>query len=128
MMALDECCPGDADHAYARKSLDLTKSWLERYAARFRETEPLYGYSQTFFPMDQVFLPGTIRDRIKDLMKSTKMTQAELAVRIGTAERTLSRFLRGDTDKLGNETSSALPVCLMSLRIFCLAKSMCQAA
>ena len=61
--------------------------------------------------MDLVFLPGTIRDRIKDLMKSTKMTQAELAVRIGTAERTLSRFLRGDTDKLGNETSSALPVC-----------------
>lgn len=53
--------------------------------------------------MDQVFLPGTIRDRIKDLMKSMKMTQAELAVRIGTAESTLSRFLRGDTDKLGNE-------------------------
>ena len=36
-------------------------------------------------------------------MKSKKMTQAELAVRIGTAESTLSRFLRGDTDKLGNE-------------------------
>lgn len=53
--------------------------------------------------MDQFFLPGTIRDRIKDLMKSMKMTQAELAVRIGTAESTLSRFLRGDTDKLGNE-------------------------
>ena len=41
MMALDECCPGDADHTYARKSLDLTKSWLERYAKRFRETEPI---------------------------------------------------------------------------------------
>ena len=53
MMALDECCPGDADHAYARKSLDLTKSWLERFARRFRETEPLYGYSQTFFPIIQ---------------------------------------------------------------------------
>ena len=53
MMALDECCPGDDDHAYARKSLDLTKSWLERYAKRFRETEPLYGYSQTFFPILQ---------------------------------------------------------------------------
>ena len=26
IMALDECCPGDADHAYARKSLNLTKS------------------------------------------------------------------------------------------------------
>lgn len=53
MMALDECCPGDADHSYARKSLDLTKAWLERFASRFRETEPLYGYSQTFFPIVQ---------------------------------------------------------------------------
>ena len=52
-MALDECCPGDADHAYARKSLDLTKGWLERFAKRFRETEPLYGYAQTFFPIVQ---------------------------------------------------------------------------
>ena len=52
-MALDECCPGDADHAYARKSLDLTKGWLERFARRFRETEPLYGYEQTFFPIVQ---------------------------------------------------------------------------
>ena len=53
MMALDECCPGDADHSYARKSLNLTKSWLERYAKRFCETEPLYGYSQCFFPIVQ---------------------------------------------------------------------------
>ena len=53
MMALDECCPGDADHAYAKKSLDLTKGWLERFAKRFRETEPLYGYSQCFFPIVQ---------------------------------------------------------------------------
>ena len=53
MMALDECCPGEADHTYARKSLDLTKGWLERYAARFRETEPLYGYGQCFFPIIQ---------------------------------------------------------------------------
>ena len=52
-MALDECCPGDADHVYARKSLNLTKGWLERYAKRFRETEPLYGYEQTFFPIVQ---------------------------------------------------------------------------
>lgn len=53
MMALDECCPGDADHNYARKSLDLTKDWLERYARKFRDTEPLYGYGQTFFPIIQ---------------------------------------------------------------------------
>ena len=53
MMALDECCPGDADHSYAQKSLRLTKNWLERYAARFDATEPLYGYEQTFFPIIQ---------------------------------------------------------------------------
>ena len=53
MMALDECCPGDADHNYACKSLNLTKDWLERYARKFRETEPLYGYGQTFFPIIQ---------------------------------------------------------------------------
>ncbi|MGM9788524.1 MAG: tRNA guanosine(34) transglycosylase Tgt [Candidatus Cryptobacteroides sp.] len=53
MMALDECCPGDADYSYARKSLDLTKNWLERYAEHFAVTQPLYGYEQTFFPIIQ---------------------------------------------------------------------------
>lgn len=42
--------------------------------------------------MDQVFLPGTIRDRIKDLMKSKKMTQAELAVRIGNGRKHTEPF------------------------------------
>ena len=32
--------------------------------------------------MDQVYLPGKIRDRIQDLMKSRKVTQAELAAKI----------------------------------------------
>ena len=53
MMALDECCPGDADRKYAAKSLGLTQRWLERFNRRFRETEPLYGHEQTFFPIIQ---------------------------------------------------------------------------
>ena len=53
MMALDECCPGDADRDYALKSLKLTQGWLERYSRRFEETEPLYGHEQTFFPIIQ---------------------------------------------------------------------------
>jgi len=53
MMVLDECCPGDADKPYAKKSLQLTKRWLERYSRKFHETEPLYGYDQTFFPIIQ---------------------------------------------------------------------------
>ena len=53
MMALDECCPGDADFKYAEKSLRLTQRWLERFARRFDETQPLYGYEQVFFPIVQ---------------------------------------------------------------------------
>ena len=53
MMALDECCPGDASLEYARKSLRLTQAWLERYFKRFCETEPIYGYPQAMFPIIQ---------------------------------------------------------------------------
>ncbi|MBR5055560.1 MAG: tRNA guanosine(34) transglycosylase Tgt [Bacteroidales bacterium] len=53
MMALDECCPGDADYKYAEKSLRLTQRWLERWSKRYAETEPLYGYEQEFFPIIQ---------------------------------------------------------------------------
>lgn len=53
MMALDECPPGTSDFSYARKSLDLTKGWLERGWKHFNETSPLYGHSQAFFPIVQ---------------------------------------------------------------------------
>ncbi|MCQ2184401.1 MAG: tRNA guanosine(34) transglycosylase Tgt [Bacteroidales bacterium] len=53
VMALDECCPGDADYNYAKKSLKLTQNWLERCVRHFDETEPLYGYSQALFPIIQ---------------------------------------------------------------------------
>ena len=53
IMAFDECCPGDADEKYAAKSLKLTQSWLERFCRHFDETEPLYGYDQTMFPIIQ---------------------------------------------------------------------------
>ena len=63
MMALDECCPGDADYNYAKKSLGGTQSWLERYLKRFDETEPLYGYSQTVFPIVQGCVYPDLRKR-----------------------------------------------------------------
>ena len=61
MMAFDECCPGDADYNYAKKSLLMTQSWLERFLKRFDETEPLYGYSQTVFPIVQVCVYPELR-------------------------------------------------------------------
>lgn len=63
MMALDECCPGDADFRYAEKSLSLTQDWLERYSKRFNETEALYGYDQTFFPIIQGCIYPELRIR-----------------------------------------------------------------
>lgn len=63
MMALDECCPGDADYNYAKKSLEMTQSWLERYLKRFDETEPLYGYSQAVFPIVQGCVYPDLRKR-----------------------------------------------------------------
>ena len=53
---------------------------------------------------ETVYLPCKIRDRIQDLMKSRKITQAELAARIGCSESSLSRFISGKTDKLGDES------------------------
>jgi queuine tRNA-ribosyltransferase len=53
IMALDECPPGTSDYAYAKKSLGLTHRWLDRCFKRFNETEPLYGYSQSLFPIVQ---------------------------------------------------------------------------
>lgn len=53
MMALDECTPGTAERTYARKSLDLTMRWLKRGWEHFNATEPLYGHSQSFFPIVQ---------------------------------------------------------------------------
>ena len=63
IMALDECCPGDADFAYAKKSLKLTQDWLDRFSAEFARTEPLYGYEQTFFPIIQGCVYPELRKR-----------------------------------------------------------------
>ena len=63
VMALDECTPGDADYKYAEKSLSLTQGWLERFLRRFDETEPLYGYNQTVFPIIQGCVYPELRKR-----------------------------------------------------------------
>ena len=53
IMAFDECPPGQSDYTYARNSLRLTQRWLDRCIDRFNATEPLYGYSQSLFPIVQ---------------------------------------------------------------------------
>lgn len=53
IMAFDECTPYPCEYKYAQKSLGLTHRWLQRCIERFDSTEPLYGYSQTLFPIVQ---------------------------------------------------------------------------
>ena len=53
MMAFDECTPFPCEYDYAKKSMKMTHKWLERGVRRFRESEPLYGYEQSLFPIVQ---------------------------------------------------------------------------
>lgn len=63
IMAFDECTPGDADYEYAKKSLGLTERWLDRCIKRFNETDALYGYRQTLFPIVQGCVYPDLRRR-----------------------------------------------------------------
>ena len=53
IMAFDECTPYPCEWDYAKKSMELTHRWLARCIERFDNTEPVYGYSQAFFPIVQ---------------------------------------------------------------------------
>ncbi len=53
MMVLDECTPYPCEYGYAKKSMELTHRWAARCKKHWQETEPLYGYTQTLFPIVQ---------------------------------------------------------------------------
>lgn len=52
--------------------------------------------------MPQNWLPGDIRDRIRDMCRANNLKQSELAHAIGIDKSTLSRFMSGKTDKLSD--------------------------
>ncbi|KGN69980.1 tRNA guanosine(34) transglycosylase Tgt [Porphyromonas sp. COT-239 OH1446] len=70
IMAFDECCPGDAPYEYAARSLALTERWLDRCISRVRETEPLYGYHQSLFPIVQGCVYPDLRARAAEHVAS----------------------------------------------------------
>ncbi len=59
IMAFDECPPGQSDHAYAKRSMELTHRWLDRCWDHFHASDPKYGYTQNLFPIVQ---GGTFKD------------------------------------------------------------------
>lgn len=53
IMAFDECPPYPSTYEYAKDSMHMTHRWLDRCVDRLNETEPLYGYQQSLFPIIQ---------------------------------------------------------------------------
>lgn len=70
MMALDECPPGTSDYDYASRSLDLTLGWLRRGWQHYKETEPLYGYGQAYFPIVQGCVYPDLRRKSAEFVAS----------------------------------------------------------
>lgn len=53
IMAFDECTPYPVSKDYAKKSMQRTHRWLDRCRVQWGNTEPLYGYYQSLFPIVQ---------------------------------------------------------------------------
>ncbi|MGQ9846550.1 MAG: tRNA guanosine(34) transglycosylase Tgt [Bacteroidales bacterium] len=79
MMALDECTPYPCSYEYAKNSLEITHQWLKRGWIHFTETEPLYGYEQTFFPIIQ----GSVFSDLRKKSTEEVLQYDSLGVAIG---------------------------------------------
>ena len=73
IMALDECTPGDADYSYAKESMELTHRWLKRGVHQFRNTDPIYGHNQNFFPIVQGSAYPDLRRKSAEYIASFEM-------------------------------------------------------
>ena len=70
IMALDECTPGNANYDYAKKSMEMTHRWLVRGWNHFKNTDPIYGYNQTFFPIVQGCVYPDLRKQSAEFIAS----------------------------------------------------------
>ncbi len=70
MMAFDECTPYPCDYDYAKNSMEITHQWLDRCVTRFNETEPLYGYQQSLFPIVQGSTYRDLRQKSAEVIAS----------------------------------------------------------
>ena len=70
IMAFDECTPYPCEYDYARDSMEMTHRWLERCCRRFDETDGLYGYDQTLFPIVQGSVYPDLRRKSAEVIAS----------------------------------------------------------
>jgi queuine tRNA-ribosyltransferase len=70
IMAFDECTPYPCEYKYAKKSADLTHSWLDRGVNHFRESSPLYAHQQSYFPIVQGSTFSDLRKQSAEIIAS----------------------------------------------------------
>jgi queuine tRNA-ribosyltransferase len=70
MMAFDECTPYPCDYEYAKNSMGITHRWLKRCIDRFKETDPIYGYEQSLFPIVQGSTYNDLRKESAEVISS----------------------------------------------------------
>jgi queuine tRNA-ribosyltransferase len=87
IMAFDECTPYPCEYKYARESMELTHRWLTRCWTHFNNTEPLYGYEQSLFPIVQ-------GSTFKDL----RTISAEYIANIGASANAIGGLSVGEPD------------------------------
>jgi queuine tRNA-ribosyltransferase len=73
IMAFDECTPYPCEYEYAKKSMHMTHRWLKRCIAQFDKTKPLYGTSQTLFPIVQGSVYKDLRVQSAEYIASCEM-------------------------------------------------------
>ena len=71
IMAFDECTPYPCDHQFAMKSMNRTHRWLNRCIEHFQKGAPLYGYSQSLFPIVQGSVYPDLRTISAEYIAST---------------------------------------------------------
>lgn len=70
IMAFDECTPYPCDYEYAKNSMEVTHRWLDRCIKRLNETEPVYDYNQTLFPIVQGSTYNDLRKKSAEYIAS----------------------------------------------------------
>lgn len=73
MMAFDECTPYPCEYAYAKKSMDMTHRWLQRCIAQYKNTQPIYGYHQSLFPIVQGSTYKDLRQESAECIAAAEM-------------------------------------------------------
>lgn len=70
IMAFDECTPYPCEYDYAESSMHMTHRWLDRCINHFDQSDPVYDYHQTLFPIVQGSVYNDLRKQSAEFIAS----------------------------------------------------------